>query len=121
MFITKEEFGTMEGLNNALERVYHKAIEETLKVLPEVILGLIVKTKAIQKSYAEFKDKHPEYSGREKELAEVIQSLEFEHGALNLDQLLEKVPGKMKDISIEIPKDQATSTADVERISNGFI
>jgi hypothetical protein len=121
MFITEKEFGTLEGLNNALERVYNKAIEDTLKLMPEIIMGLIVKNKSIQTAYGDFKAKHPDLAKREDEIALVVEQIEFEDGSLTLQEILDKVPARMTAIQIEIPEEQPTTKEDIGRTINGFI
>jgi len=67
MFITPEEFRdlSVETLNSVLERTYNRAIEDTLCLLPEVILSLIVKTKGTQQTLETFiKSIRPSKVGR---------------------------------------------------------
>lgn len=123
MLITEEEFKSLDyaKLNEILERTKSKAIEETLCFLPDVIIGLIVKTKGIHQTYETFKEKYPELKGREAELMQVVEQLELEDGSRNLAEILQMVPGKIKDIQTEIPKDQPNNLGDLERTCNGFI
>ena len=123
MYITQEEASNLnfETLNVVLERVHNKAIEDTLKLLPEIIIGLIVKTSGVQRTFADFKEKYPSFVGREAELAQIIQDIELEDGSLELKDILQKVPERMKHLSIEIPKEQPHTIEEVERTANGFI
>lgn len=116
MFLTKDK-----KLDELLEAVHNKAVETTLKMLPDIIVGLVIKTKGINETLKAFKEANPELEGREKELADVIQAIEMENGALSLSEVLEKVPLKMKDMTIKIPEEQPHNIADVERTANGFI
>lgn len=123
MFITEEEFANLNHatVEAVLERVHNKAIEATLRLLPEVILGLIVKTKGIQQTFADFKDKYPELSGREQDLMQVIQDIELEDGSLNLQEILVKVPERVKNLKVDIPAEQPHTIEEVERTANGFL
>ena len=123
MYITEEEFANFSHatLDAVLERVHNKAIEDTLKLLPEVIIGLIVKTKGVQRTFEDFKEKYPAFVGKEAELAKVIQDIETEDGALDLKEILQKVPERMKQFSIEIPEEQPHSIEEVERLANGLL
>lgn len=123
MYITDEEFTKLDRatLDAVLERVHNKAIEATLKLLPEVIIGLIVKTKGVQRTFEDFKEKYPEFAGKEDELAKIIQDIETEDGSLDLQEILTKVPGRMKRFSITIPEEQPHTIEEVERTANGLL
>lgn len=121
MWITDEEFGTKEGLENALERVHNKAIEDTLRLLPDIIVGLIVRTQGTQSTYAKFKQDHPEFAGRENELRIAIEQIELEDGTLTLDEVLLEVPTKMAKMAMPIPTVQNQTPGDVAKTINGFI
>ena len=123
MFITEEEFAKLDyaTMSAVLERVHNKAIENTLKLLPEIIIGLIVKTKGIQRTFEDFKEKYPGFVGKEAELAKVIQDIETEDGSLDLQDILKKVPERMKQFSIEIPEEQPHTVEEVERLANGLL
>lgn len=121
MFITEEEYKSKEGLNSALERVYNKAIEDTLKLLPDIIMGLVVKNKSIQHLYSEFKTKYPEFADRENEIALVVEQIEIEDGSLALDEILAKVPERMKVFETCVPEVQPETAEEIGRTINGFI
>lgn len=123
MFISEEEFTNLnyQTMQVVLERTHNKAIEETLKLLPDIIIGLIVKTKGVQKTYEGFKEKYPGFVGKEEELAKVIQDIETEDGSLSLQEILQKVPDRMKQFSIEIPQEQPHTVEEVERTANGLL
>ena len=123
MYITKDEFDNLswEVLNGVLERIHNHAIEETLKHLPEIIIGLVVKTKGINQTMEAFKLAHPALSGRENELMEIIQELELSNGALSLEDILKEVPKRMESLFVEIPTEQPHTIEEVERTANGFI
>ena len=123
MYITDEEFTKLDRatLDAVLERVHNKAIEATLKLLPEVIIGLIVKTKGVQRTFEDFKEKYPEFAGKEDELAKIIQDIETEDGSLDLREILTKVPDRMKRFSITIPEEQPHTIEEVERTANGLL
>lgn len=123
MYITEEEFANFShaALDAVLERVHNKAIEDTLKLLPEVIIGLIVKTKGVQRTFEDFKDKYPDFVGKEAELAKIIQDIETEDGSLDLKEILTKVPERMKRFSITIPEEQPHTIEEVERTANGLL
>jgi hypothetical protein len=121
MFITEEEFGTCQGLNNALERLQNKTIEATLKLLPDIIMGLMVRTQGTEEAYAKFKQDHPEYAGKEKELRLAIEQIELDNGALDLIEVLERVPDMMAKIAMPIPSEQVSTPAEVASTLNGFI
>ena len=123
MFITDAEFAKLDcaTLNVAFERCHNKAVEATLKLLPEVIIGLIVKTKGIHRTFEDFKEKYPGFAGKEAELAKVIQDIETEDGALSLQEILVKVPERMKQFSIDIPEEQPHTIEEVERTANGLL
>lgn len=123
MFITDEEFAKLDRstLDAVLERVHNKAVEATLKLLPEVIIGLIVKTKGVQRTFEDFKEKYPDFVGKEAELAKIIQDIETEDGSLDLKEILTKVPERMKRFSITIPEEQPHTIEEVERTANGLL
>lgn len=121
MYITKEEFEKLsyETLDNVLARLHNKTIEDTLRLLPDIIIGLTVKTKGISDGYKAFMDLHPEFKGKEEEMMKVIETIELEDGTQDLSEILKKVPAAMG--KIEIPKDQPSTLADLERTCNGFL
>jgi hypothetical protein len=123
MFVTDEEFARLdrETLDMLLERTHNKAIEATLKLLPEVIVGLIVRTKGVQKTFDNFKEQFPMFVGKEKELAQVIQDIELEDGSLDMQEVLKKVPERMKQFTIDVPEEQPHTVEEVERLANGFL
>jgi len=128
-FMSKAECATLFGsnestlINEILERVYNKAIEDTLKYLPEIITSLIVKTKGIETIFKKFEELNPELANKKQEIMQMVMEIEGENGALSLEEILEKVPERIKAImrEPEIPKDQPHTVEEVERISNGFI
>lgn len=121
MFITAEEFGTLDGLNKALERLHNKTVEDTLRLLPDIIVGLSMKSRGVQAAFDKFKTEHPEFAGMEKELALAIETIELSNGALTIEEILEKVPEQLKFAKIEIPKDQCANAEEIERSANGYI
>lgn len=123
MYINEQDYkeNPLDSINKALEVIHNKAIEDTLRYMPDIIIGLIVKTKGISQAMNAFKDANPDLAGREKEMMEVIQTIELENGALTLDEILQKVPSKLKDISLPIPDKQPHTIEEVERTANGFI
>lgn len=121
MFITEEEFKTTEGVNKALERLMNRTIEATLKFMPEIVAGLALKDQMIKSSLSKFKQEFPEFKGREAELAQLIQDIELQNGALSLDEILARVPDKFKDLSLEIPPNQPQTIEELETSCNGII
>lgn len=123
MFISEAEFANLDfqTMQAVLERTHNKAIEETLKLLPEIIIGLIVKTKGVQKTFEDFKEKYPAFVGKEAELAKIIQDIETEDGSLDLKEILTRVPDRMKQFHIEIPSDQPHTIEELERTANGLL
>ena len=121
MYITEDEFKTLDHtkLNDVLERLHNKTIEDTLKLLPEIIVGLVVRTKGIKDAYKDFMDKHKEFEGRDAELAKVVQELELEDGSRSLGEILQMVPARMQ--VFDIPKDQPQTPRELERTANGFL
>lgn len=121
MYITKEEFDQLsyETLENVLARLHNKTVEDTLRLLPDIVIGLTVKTKGISDGYKAFMDLHPEFKGKEEEMMKVIEAIELEDGTQDLADILKKVPAAMS--KIEIPKDQPSTLADLERTCNGFL
>lgn len=123
MFITEEEYAKLDyaKFSEVLERLHNKAIEDTLKLLPDIIIGLIVKTKGMRDIYARFKEAHPDFKGSDKEMLEAIEAIELSDGSLTLPEILEKVPAYMRDISLSVPTGQPKTVEETERITNGFI
>lgn len=123
MFISEEEFANLDfqTMQSVLERTHNKAIEETLKLLPDIIIGLIVKTEGVQRTFKDFKDKYPGFAGKEEELAKIIQDIETEDGSLSLTEILQKVPDRMKQFHISIPEEQPHTVEEVERTANGLL
>jgi len=123
MFISEEEFKNLDykTLHDALERVHNKAIEATLKLMPEVIIGLIIKSHGMKQIFESFKDKHPELAGKEEEIIEIIQEIELEDGSLDLSYILQKVPEKIAQRNLPIPESQPHTIEEAGRTANGFI
>jgi hypothetical protein len=123
MYVSEEDFKTLDcaKLNKICESVRNSAIEGTLKLLPDVIMGLVIKTKGIASAVEMFKDAHPELAKRQDELIQVMQDLELEDGTLSIKEIFEKVPLKMKEIFTEIPEEQPHTIDEAERCANGFI
>ena len=123
MFVTEEQFKDLDykKLDELLENVYNKAIEATLKLMPEVIVGLVVKTKGIQSTYSMFTEKFPQLADKKQEIMQILQDLELEDGSRSLEELLALVPERIKDLNIEIPTEQPHTIEEVERTANGFI
>jgi len=123
MFVTDEEFEKLsrETLDALLERVHNKTIEATLKLLPEVIIGLIIKTKGLENTFAKFKEDYPELADRKDEVMQVIQDIEMEDGSLDLKEILVKVPERIKALHTPIPESQPHTVKEVERTANGFL
>jgi hypothetical protein len=122
-FITEEEFASLDCkvVNIIMERLYNKTIEDTLRILPDVIIGLIVKTKGIQNTFADFKEKYPEIADKEGELIALIQEIELEDGSLSMPEILAKIPERVKAMTTEIPKTQPHTIEEAERTANGFL
>ena len=123
MFITEEEFAKFDykTVDMILERLHNKTIEDTLKLLPDIIIGLIVKTKGINQTLEAFKTANPALAGREQELIQVMQDIELTNGALSLDEILKIVPAHMKNLQLDVPINQPHNIDEVERTANGFI
>jgi len=123
MFITENEFKTLDykTCNTVLERVFNKAVESTLKLLPEVVIGLTVKTKGIQTVFEHFKETHPELAGKEEEIIKIIEEIELQDGSRDLGEILTIVAEKMQDTKIEVPSEQPHTVDEVERLINGFV
>ncbi len=122
MFITPEEFRdlSVETLNSVLERTYNKAIEDTLCLLPEVVLSLIVKTKGTQQTLDDFYKKYPAFKGRESELSLAVQAVEFANPTGELSAILEDA-AKVLESAKDIPVDQPSTREEAERTANGFL
>jgi hypothetical protein len=122
MFITPEEFGNLsaETLNSVLERAYNKAIEDTLCLLPEVILSLVVKTKGTQQTLEDFYKKYPALKGKESELSLAVQAAEFANPNGELSVILEGA-AKILESAKDIPVDQPSTKEEAERTANGFL
>lgn len=123
MFISDEEFQNLskENLDKVLERVHNKAVENTLKLIPDVIIGLIIKTKGIKTMFDDFKDRYPELADKQDILMEIIQEVELEDGSLDMQEILAKVPQRMRDRGVEIPADQPHTIEEVEKTAHGFL
>lgn len=121
MYITKEEFDNLsfETMQTVLERLHNKTIEDTLRLMPDIIIGLTVKTKGISDSYKAFMELHPDLKGKEEELMKVIESIELEDGSQDLAEILKQVPVRMG--KVDIPKEQPKDLASLERTCNGFL
>lgn len=122
MFITEEEYSSLsrEVLDVALERVFNKAVETTLKLMPDIIVGLTVKTKGIQTLFADFKDRYPELAGREAEILEAVQDIELKDGSKDLSEILIEVAQRMSS-QPAVPKEQPQTVDEVERLINGIV
>ena len=123
MFITEEEYKDLDHktCNMVLERVFNKAIESTLKLLPEVVIGLTVKTKGIQTVFERFKETHPELAGREEDIIKIIEEIELQDGSQDLGEILTVVAAKMQDANVKVPEEQPHTVDEVERLINGFV
>jgi PHP family Zn ribbon phosphoesterase len=122
MFITEEEYSNLsrEVLDRALERVYNKAIETTLKMMPDVIVGLTIKTKGIQTIFEDFKEKYPDLVGREAEILDAVQSIELEDGSKDLSEILIEAAQRLSS-QPTVPKEQPQTVDEVERLINGIL
>jgi len=123
MFISEEEFAkwdyqTVDGI---LERVHNRAVESTLKLLPEVIIGLIIKTKGVQNMFETFKEKYPQLADKQNDLMEIIQDIESEDGSLDMKEILAKVPDRLRERGLEIPEDQPHTIEEVEKTAHGLL
>jgi hypothetical protein len=123
MFISEEEFAkwdyqTVDGI---LERVHNRAVESTLKLLPEVIIGLIIKTKGVQNMFETFKEKYPQLADKQNDLMEIIQDIESEDGSLDMKEILAKVPERLRERGLEIPEDQPHTIEEVEKTAHGLL
>ena len=123
MYITDEEFKTMDlaTVNKVLERLHNKTIEDTLKLLPDVIIGLVIKSKGVHQAFEKFKEDHPEFKGKEKELAEIVQDIELSNGALTIDEILKKVPETYQKTKLAVSQEQPKTAEELERTCNGFL
>lgn len=84
--------------NNFLEAYKAKIIEETLCLLPQIMISLSVKTKGLEKLYGDFFQAHPELEAKKDQVANVVMALELEDGSRNLEEILSKVPAKIAEI-----------------------
>lgn len=122
MFITEEEFTNLDykTLDMILERVHNKSVEATLKLLPDIIVGLTVKTQGIQTIFKDFKEKFPDLAGREPEIIEAVQNLEIADGSKDLSQLLLEAAKSLQAPQIDVPREQPQNIDEVERLINGI-
>lgn len=122
MFITEEEYSNLsrEVVDRVLERVYNKAIETTLKMMPDVIVGLTIKTKGIQTIFENFKEKYPDLVGMEAEILDAVQSIELEDGSKDLSEILIEAAQRLRS-QPTVPKEQPQTVDEVERLINGII
>ena len=82
-FISKTEWdelqlqhGNEDLLNEILSRVYNKAIEDTLRKIPDVISRLLKSTIATQKMSTEFYARNKSFAEHQDIVASVIQDVE---------------------------------------------
>jgi len=84
-FITKEEMmeiqrGTVESaariINEVLSRVYNKAVEDTIRQTPDLMLRLFVSQQAQQKQVKDFYDRNPNFKAHRDIVQSTVQQVE---------------------------------------------
>lgn len=96
IFVTKEEWKKItesedEGpINEGLSRLYNKAVEDTIRRLPEVISRMLANTAAIQSMTKEFFAKNKDFEAHKPTVAAVVQEVESANPGLSYDKILEK-------------------------------
>lgn len=95
IFVTREEWQQVREseserpINEVLSRLYNKAVEDTLRKLPEVISRMLANTAAIQSMTKAFFEKNKDFEAHKPTVAAVVQEVESANPGLNYDKILE--------------------------------
>lgn len=94
MFITEEETlkilteGDSKLLNEVLERVYNKAVEKALLMLPEVVGRLGKRNEIITSLLKQFLSENKNFLNHKELVLQVVQEIEIKNPSLKFDEIL---------------------------------
>lgn len=83
------------------QAIVKEVIEVVLNKMPEVIGNLMMHHSMINEFKTNLKTKYPEFSGHEKTVAKVLESIEGQDLTLTIDELMQQAVPKIKN-QIEI-------------------
>lgn len=94
MFITEEETlkiladGDSQLLNEVLDRVYNKAVERALLLLPETVARLSKRNEAITILLKQFIGENKNFLNHKELVLQVVQEIEIKNPNLKFDEIL---------------------------------
>lgn len=94
MFCTEEEFlkivvdGDGKLFNEILDRVYNKAIERSLLLLPETVARLSKRNEAITMLLKQFIGENKNFLNHKELVLQVVQEIEIKNPNLKFDEIL---------------------------------
>lgn len=103
MYATVDEFkkiisGDLNTLNEVLSRVHNRAVEDAIRMTPELAARLLKNTSAIVGMLDSFNKAHPEFKGHEDVVRKVLQDVESENPGDSYDRILEKAAPRITNL-----------------------
>lgn len=102
MFISPDEWSiirnsdSVDALNEVLERLHTKAVENALRSMPELISRLVKKSVAMERMSAAFYERNKEFLQHKPLVQETMLKVELENPTADYDELLRKTELEVK-------------------------
>lgn len=88
--------GSKEGFEAVLTRVCALAVEDALRVLPQVVKSLVVQVAGLKETSDFFYKSNPDMASRKEELAKVLESLEAQNPGKPYPELIQQAANQLR-------------------------